>query len=139
MADLVGAIMNALLADAAFNAASQGRVFAGELPPAETASMPRAATMIQPAGGASIAAGSFVEHDTQRLDLFFYGETPNQANELARAGRDVLSRLRRVVVSGVLIHWVEPAGGYSAGRDRDGNWPVAYQSYQVFSALKEVS
>lgn len=137
-ADIIGAIMARLNDDAVVSGLVAGRVFGGELPDTETALMPRAAIVLRPSGGASLAAGSYVEHDTQRFDSLAYGATPSEANKLARRVRRVLTKTRRQVVSGCLIHWIEVAGGFSAGRDKDAAWPIAFQSFQAFHALQEV-
>ena len=136
-ADIIGAIVDLLKADSNIAAAGD-LVFGGELPANETANMPRRAIIVQPSGGVSLAAGSFINHDTQRVDLFCYGKTPYEAEDLRRLARRALTSVRRRIVGGCLIHWAEPAGGFSAGRDRDAAWPVAFQSFQVFYALQEV-
>jgi hypothetical protein len=137
-ADIIGAIVERLKAQASVAALVGTRVFGGELPPEETAHQPRGTVVIRPAGGGSITAGTFCQHDTQRFDLLAYAATPAEANALARTCRTDLVTLRRKVVAGCLIHWIERAGGFSAGRDRDGSWPLAFQSFQAFYALQEI-
>ncbi|MEP1879763.1 MAG: DUF3168 domain-containing protein, partial [Roseibium sp.] len=68
-ADLIGALTEVLKADAEASALAGARVFGGELPGAEAASMPRAACVLRASGGVSLAAGSRMAHDTQRIDL----------------------------------------------------------------------
>ena len=137
-ADIITAIVSALKADGNVAGLAADRVFGGELPKSETAQMPRNCIVVKPSGGISIAAGSFSDHDTQRLDLFSYGATPFEAEALRRASRRALVNIRRQVVERCLIHWIEPAGGFTAGRDPDADWPTAFQSFQVFHALQEV-
>ncbi|ADZ70121.1 tail completion protein gp17 [Polymorphum gilvum] len=137
-ADLIGALVAALKADGDIAALAGTRVFGGELPADETAFMPRAAIVLALSGGPSLAAGSYLPHDTQRVDALSFAATPRAANALAQACRRVLAGLRRQVVAGCLIHWAEPAGGLSARRDSDTRWPVAFQSFQVFHALEAV-
>ncbi|WP_048648949.1 tail completion protein gp17 [Nitratireductor soli] len=137
-ADIITATVTLLKSDAAVTALCADRVFGDELPNDEAAAMPRAAIVVRASGGTSIAAGSFIQHDTQRLDLVAYGATKFDADALRRAARRVLTALRRRVIGNVLIHWIESAGGFSSGRDRDGAWPYAFQSFQVFHALQEV-
>ena len=138
-ADIIGAIVAGLKASADVNGYTGGRVFGGELPDDETKAMPRAAIVVRPSGGASLTAGSFSDHDTQRLDVLAYAATPWEANMLSRLARRALTAIRRQVIGGCLIHWVERAGGFSAGRDKDAAWPVAFQSFQVFHALETVA
>lgn len=139
MADLIGALAAMLKADAVIAALAGARVFGGELPEAEASFMPRAAIVLAFSGGTSLTGGSFVEHDTQRIDLFAYGATPRDAEGLRDAAALALRRLRRSVWAGVLIHWAEPAGGVTGARDPDAAWPRAFQSFQVFHALVPVS
>lgn len=137
-ADIIAAIVKRLEAAVDVAALADGRVFGGELPAEEAAHMPRAAVVIRPSGGASLTAGTFSRHDTQRFDLLAYSATAAEANRLARICRADLTALRRRVVAGCLIHWIERAGGFTAGRDKDAAWPIAFQSFQAFYALQEV-
>ena len=137
-ADIIGAIVAGLKADASIAALAAGRVFGGELPAEETSGMPREAIVVRPSVGASLTAGSFADHDTQRIDVLAYGATPFAANAVSSLARRALTAIRRQVIGGCLIHWVDRAGGFSAGRDKDAAWPVAFQSFQVFHALEAV-
>ncbi len=139
MADVVGALVSLLKAAAGVSGPAGGRVFGGELPPEEAAAMPRAALVVASSGGTSLTGGSYAEHDTQRIDLFAYGATPREAEQLIDAAALALRRVRRGVVAGVLIHWVRPAGGSAGARDPDAAWPRAFQSFQVMRALEAVS
>lgn len=133
-ADAIAALVEILKADAGIAALAAARVFGTELPAAEAASMPRAAVVIAPAGGTSLTAGSDAQHDTQRIDAMCYGATSYEAQLVRDAVRDALKPIRRSVAASTLIHWVRPAGGFTSGRDRDADWPVAVQSWQVFHA-----
>ncbi|WP_346915034.1 DUF3168 domain-containing protein [uncultured Roseibium sp.] len=136
---MIIALVDALKADGNVAAIAGARVFGGELPKGETRHMPRAAIVLQPSGGVSLAAGSYMDHDTQRVDALCYGATPLEANALGGICRRALTSIRRQVVSGCLIHWIEPAGGISARRDQPTQWPVAFRPFQAFHALQEVS
>jgi hypothetical protein len=131
MGDIITSIVDLLKTDADIVALCGDRVFGGELPPDEAASMPRAAIVIQPSGGVAFKAASLVKAEAQRFDLVAYGATPLLASTLRTAGARILVRVVRELVTGVLIHWVQSAGGYLAGRDRDGAWPFAFQSFQT--------
>lgn len=133
-ADVVAALVAFLKADAGVAALAGSRVFGLELPAGEAASMPRHAVVLRASGGPSLTAGSYAEHATQRIDAFSYGATPFEAERLRRTVFDGLKPLQRVVAAGVLVHWVDPAGGWSTLRDPDGDWPVAFQSFQAFFA-----
>lgn len=137
-ADIITALRDLLAGNGDVAALAGDRVFGVELPADEAGFMPRNCVVIKPSGGVSLAAGTFLEHDTPRIDVFSYGSTPFEAEALRRICRRALVNVRRRVVSGCLIHWIEPAGGFSAERDPDAAWPRAFQSYQVFHALQEV-
>jgi hypothetical protein len=132
MADLVTSIVEKLKADAGLTALVETRVFGDELPADQAAAMPRRAIRIQPSGGAAFAPASKTRAEAQRFDLIAYGATPMEAATLRQAASKVLLGIERQFVDGVLIHWVQSAGGYLTGRDRDGAWPYAFQSFQTF-------
>lgn len=127
-----------LKTDAELAALLAARVFAGELPPGETAQMPRKALVLRASGGVSLTGESHAEHDTQRFDVFAFGETPKEAARVLRTAALALRRLRRSVHAGTLLHWATPASGPSAGREPQTEWPRHFQSFQVLHALEEV-
>lgn len=139
MADIVTAIVELLKADAAIAVDASEHVYGGELAPSLAATMPRHAIVVQASGGVPFAPASTVDAEAQRLDVICYGATPFEAAQLRRRASRVLLDTRRRVVAGVLIHWVQWAGGYMSGRDRDGAWPYALQSYQALFASDEVA
>lgn len=138
MADWIAALVELLKADAGISAAVGARVFGGELPAEEAASMPRQALVLEPSGGPSLTGRSFVQHDTSRFDLLAYGATSREAGQLADQAALVLRNMRRGVWANVLIHWVQPAGGSSSGRDAALAWPRAFRSFQVLHSLQEI-
>lgn len=139
MADIVTAIVDLLKADAGVANLCGGRVFGGELPAAEAASMPRSAVVVQPSGGPAFQPGGRLKAEAQRLDLVAYAATPMEAASLRDALRKALVMTVRRLVSDVLVHWVRSAGGYLAGRDRDGQWPYAFQSFQALYSTEELT
>lgn len=138
MADIVTAIVDLLKADAGIAGSAGEHVYGGELPADVAATMPRHAIVVQPSGGAPYQPAGTLDLEAQRLDLICYGPTPFEASELRRLAGPLLRNTIRRVVSGVLIHRVQSAGGYQAGRDRDGACPYAFQSYQALFASDEV-
>lgn len=137
-ADLVGGVVVYLKTPAVLHTLLAGRVFGGELPPAETALMPRKALVVKSSGGVSLTGGSFVEADTGRVDLFAFGETPIEAARVMREAALAMRRLRRSIHAGVLIHWANPAGGAIPGREPQTEWPREFQSFQVFHGLMSI-
>lgn len=134
-ADLEGGLRAFLLADVVTNAVTGGRIFGGELPATETASMPRPAIVIKASGGVQLLGESYVEHDTQRVDLFAFGATPAIAALVMRTAALALRNLTRSVHAGCLIHWANSAGGSNAGREPVTEWPRQFQSFQVMHGL----
>lgn len=139
MTDIITAIVDVLKADAAFAALSEGRVYGDELPESAVDLMPRNAVVIKPSGGAPFQSGGEALADAQRFDMICYGATPFEADALRRMGYSAIRKLRRHLQGAVLIHWVQSAGGYLTGRDADGRWPYAFQSFQTLFATDEVA
>ncbi|MCX9146619.1 hypothetical protein [Erythrobacter sp. WG] len=134
-ADLEGGLVAYLKTIPAVAVLTASRIFAGELPAAETASMPRKAIVIRGSGGISLTGESRLEHDTQRVDLFAFGETPREAARVMRAAALALRRLERSVHAGCLLHWVNAASGSLSGREPETEWPRQFQSFQVMHGL----
>lgn len=138
-ADMIGAVVTLLTADAEVTALAGTRVFGIELPAREAKSMPRKGVIIRPAGGIS-PVGGYAEVTGERIDAIAWGETPYEADRLARAVFAALKGARRQVVAvgggNVLIHWIEDAGGRLALRDAETNWPAVTQSFQVLFATR---
>ncbi len=137
-ADLIAGLVALLAADAGVSAQVASRVFGGEVPAEEAKFMPRKALVVAPSGGVSLTGGSYVEHDTGRVDLFGYGATQREASQVLAAAALAMRRIKRTVSANVLIHWAQPAGGGTGGRDPVLAWSRAFQSFQVFHALEEV-
>lgn len=134
--DPIKAIIDILKADSDITTLVSTRVYGMELPRSETANMPRKAIVIQPSGGGVFPVGSadYIEHSDQRIDVFSYGETPFEAQKVRREVLDTLKQLKRTIINGTLLHWINRAGGSLALRDPDTDWPVAFESFQVFFA-----
>jgi hypothetical protein len=137
--DIVAAIVEVLKAEAAVTALAGEHIYGGELPPGLAGSMPRGALVVQPSGGAPYAPDAKLPLEAQRVDVVAYGATLKQAVDLRSAAGRILINVERQVISGGLVHWVKSAGGYLTGRDRDGAWPYAFQSFQSLFATDEVA
>jgi hypothetical protein len=134
-ANIEAGLVAFLKADVATNAVTGGRIFGGEMPEAETASMPRTAIVVKASGGLQLMGDSYVEHDTQRVDVFAFGKTPSAAGAVMRTAALALRQLRRSVHGGVLLHWANSASGSIAGREPVTEWPRQFQSFQVMHGL----
>lgn len=139
MADPVAATVELLKGAPSFAAIAADRAFGGELPADQAAHMPRSALVVKPSGGVSMTGATNVLHDTNRLDLFAFGATPQAAAELMAVVDLILRKAERVVKAATLIHWYQPAGGFSSGREPDTDWPRVFKSFQVFHALESVA
>jgi hypothetical protein len=140
MTDIITAIVDVLKDVSGVADLAGEHVYGDELPAALASAMPeQAALVIRPSGGASFQPAGKVKAETQRFDLVAYGPTPFEADRLRRAGARALMALQRHLEGSVLIHWVQSAGGYLTGRDRDGAWPYAFQSFQTLYATEEVT
>lgn len=137
-ADLEGGLVAYLRGHAATNAVAGGRIFGGELHPDETAQMPRNAIVIRASGGVPLLGGTYVDHDTQRVDLFAFGKTPKAAGDVMRTAALALRDLRKSVHAGCLIHWANAASGSLAGREPVTEWPRQFQSFQVMHGLLKI-
>jgi hypothetical protein len=138
-ADLEAGIRAFLLAQASVTALVETRVFAGELPEDEAAPMPRKALLVRLSGGVSTTGESKLQHDTQRFDLFAFGETPFEAGRTLAAAALALRGLETGTFAGCRIFWVNSAGGRSQGREPGTEWPRHFQSFQALFGLNQVS
>lgn len=101
--------------------------------------MPRHALVVQPSGGVPFQPAGRAKAEAQRLDVVAYGPTVFDAVTLRQAAAPVLTMTVRRVISGVLILWVQSAGGLLIGRDRDGQWPFAFHSFQTLYSTEELA
>lgn len=134
MPDVIKALIDYLLADATVSGLVGSRGFGGELPRAETDSMPRAAFVVRRSGGFQTIGSGYQEYGDSRYDVQCYGATPEQADELWRAVFTSLKTMRRTKQSGCLLHWAREAGGPLPIRDLDADWPYVISSWQIMTA-----
>lgn len=138
-ADPIGAMVAALLAHGPTQALAGADIFGCELPAEAAARMPAPMIVIAPSGGVSLTGSSKIEADTMRFDLLAYAGTPRDADQLRATAARRLWSIEREILAGTLIHWVNRAGGFAQARDREGQWPQSFQSFQIFYSLKEVN
>lgn len=138
MSDIVAALVAVLTADPATAEMAGGHVYGVELPKAAVEAMPLNALVVQPSGGTPLTAESDAALETQRVDILAYAATPALANELRRRAIAALKKVKRKTFAGVLIHWVNSAGGFSSAREREGLWPQSFQSLQTLYSTQEV-
>jgi hypothetical protein len=125
--EVIGALVGLLIDEGI----AGGYVFGDEIPDddAIVRAMPRAAVEISPTGGSGTASQSWL--DTQRIDVRSFGASPEEARTVGLAVHQVLNRLLRRVVDGILIHSAVPGSGFLSGREIDTRWPYTWRSYNV--------
>lgn len=137
-ADLEAGIRAFLAAQAAVTALVGARIYAGEMHPDETAHQPRKALLVRLSGGVSTTGESKLQHDTQRFDLFAFGETPREAGRTLAVAALALRGLETGTWAGCRILWVNSAGGRSQGREPGTEWPRHFQSFQALAGLTAI-
>lgn len=110
-----------------------GRVYRPELPAADIKGghMPRACIVIRRAGGYGLFGGGNVPLGDPTLDLFCYGETWLQADQVAAAVIPALRSLRGGTFENARLYWARIAGGPNPFADPETNWPCLVVSAQV--------
>lgn len=137
-ADIITAVVTALAAIPAITAQTGTHIYGEELPADAAAQMPLFAIVVRASGGASPLGESDLALDHQRIDVMSYGPTPQLANQLGRHVSARLTAINRQVSAGVLIHWINKAGGFSSARDSDGLWPQNFRSFQTLYSTQEI-
>ena len=137
-ADIMAALIALLASDAAIGDAVGSNIYGSELPAEAVARMPMKALVVRPSGGPSILGASDAQLDHQRVDILAYGPTPKAANDLLRRVSPLFRTTKRRVFAGVLIHWINGAGGSIDARDTDGQWPQSFRSFQVLHSTTEI-
>ena len=133
MVDPIPAVIALLKADGAVAAATGGRVFGAELPRGEVTSMPRAAVVVNAAGG-GLLGGGYQEYGDIRVDVDCYGTTRATSADVYGAVYDALKHLRREVHATVLLHWARPSAKAVSAVDPDTGWPVTTSSWQLLAS-----
>jgi len=122
MVDAVAAIVELLLADPTVNMMTAQRVFGGDLPVSEVASMPRDCVVVTYVGGEQRRGTSPVFG--ARLTIWSWSKSFSAAGKLDGAVFDVLDNVIRKTIGHVLIHAVAPVGAPTAFKDADTGWPA---------------
>lgn len=135
--DLIGALVELIGADPDVAALVNGRVFGGELPEDEQATMADTCpptVVVQAAPGIAEIGQAFQNYGDRTFELFCYGPTPHDADLLWRTVHPVLKNLSHQRWSGCLIYWIKPTGQPIPLRDPDTQWPYTMTPYQTLAA-----
>jgi len=130
--DFLEGLIEILIDDTDVAALVGTRVFGIELSRSETNSQPRKAIVLSLAGGPG--SSDYVEQSQNTVDMLCYGETPFEAERVRRTAHPVLKQITRVIRAGVLIHSAISVGGPTTLRDRDTDWPISLETWQVSAA-----
>ncbi len=136
-ADILGALVDLMLADGPVAALVGTRVYGGEMPRSEGPTIPRKVMVLLYSSGAG--NNDYVELTEPAVDMRCYGETPQAADEVRRAGHDVMKTLTRKVQSSVLLHRANQLTGPITFRDPDTDQPASMNSYSVLAAEQAIS
>jgi hypothetical protein len=131
MIDVIEAVVAYLKSDAGVAALVGTRVYGGELPRSQAATMPQGTVVVSPAGGGLLGL-SGNDYGDSRVDIDCYSTTPHQAYKLNLAVYDAMKAIRRRKQGTALLHWSRPSSTGATGRDTD--WPITVSSYQVLAA-----
>ena len=129
------AIRAVLVADATVASVSGSRVYIGELPKEQADSMPRKAIVVSFAGGSGEGDNDYLSTVAQRVDIFNYGETYAEAEEVQRATHDVMKLLDTDLTTGRLLHNARRRGGVRTFREPPGDWPVMLETWDILAKL----
>lgn len=117
-----------LLTQTAITNTTSTRIYNEELPAADVPSMPRAAIVLNAAGG---PGSEWIRTIDSRIDVRAYGATPLAARTLAWAVYDVLAWATPREMGTGRTYRVEPEIAPLSFRDPDTNWPSAVISLLV--------
>lgn len=138
-ADVVAAVRQMLLDDAAISALVTDRIWGGSLPRSEDASMPRKNIVISRGGKApSAGTNSYIGIQRVRLDIRCYGEDPFEAGTVYRHVdaflKAVVPQTVDLADGGVRVHnAIESMGGIDMV-DPDTDWPSVACAWSVSTA-----
>jgi hypothetical protein len=137
--DALEALIVYLKADADVAAQVSARVFGSELPRDEVSSMPRKAVVVRRSGGGGFGDASYLAVGNPRFDVFNYGATPAEANEVQRATYAAMKSLARSVSNSTLLHDATLAGGAADLRLSTTDWPVSVEAWRILVSEIAVS
>ena len=128
----ITAVVAFLLADADVAGQVSTRGFGGELPRDESVSMPRKCFVVRYAGGPPDSTQ--MEVNRTRMDIWHYGATPLEAEQVRLATYQALKLTRRVVIASTIILSTVKEAGPITLRDPDGDWPLTIDTWGVIAA-----
>lgn len=130
MVDLIAVLMTELKNNAAVTALVGTRVFGQELPPGESASMPRKAIVVGEAPAFAITGPSYAPIIRPSYDIWCYGENFTECDKLVRAVHDLLKYIG-LAASHPKIKAADRNGTYARFREPDKQWPIIVFGWDV--------
>lgn len=131
------ALVAYLAADPDVVSLAGSRVYGAELPGDEATAMPRYAVVVQNAGGNG--KSNYSTQYNARFDVYAYGSTPAEADQLQRACIGALERMGRAVISGTILYAASSLTGVYPGRTPVSFWPFAFSVWSIETNYQSVS
>lgn len=113
------------------------RVYRPELSKGQSSAMPEATIVIRPAGGYTLFRDTNAPIGDPNLDLYCYGSTWFEAEQLANSTIPILRQLRTGTYRSTRLYWARIAGGPLPVQDPETNWPCSLLTVQL--AFREVN
>ncbi|MCZ7538240.1 MAG: hypothetical protein M5T61_21420 [Acidimicrobiia bacterium] len=133
LVDPIDALVSWLRLDSDLVALVGGRVYGGQVPQFENASMPRPLVTVNPAGGGFL--GRSQDYGDRRIDVDCYGQTRPESWAVYLASRGRASSISNASSpTGCSWHWANEASRGTSGVEPDTDWPVTYSSWQLLAS-----
>lgn len=113
------------------------RIFGSKIPADTSAVMPVGCIVVKRNGVASgIGASDRIEWTRARIDVFAYGRTDYEAEQVGLSAHHALKRFNggSVVGDGVLVRTITHTAGPIQIEDPDTGWPALIYTYEVLHA-----
>lgn len=135
--DGVVAIQEWLTDDPDLMEATSDGIYGHRLPDDVASSMPKAAVVVQDAGG--FEEGMPEVLDRGRYDIRSYGATVDEAKRVAVLVSRRMRAIRREVRNEMVIHAASRAGGWIPLEEPPHRWPLYLRSYEIPIDVREVA
>lgn len=131
VASATTALAGYLASVAGVNSAVSGRIYRPQLDTDAVPSMPEACLVIRHAGGYQMFGGAQVPIGDPRLDIFCYGSTWLEAEQVSDQVVAALRALAHFTFQGTRLYWARIGAGPMPYEDSETNWPALMVSAQV--------
>lgn len=130
--------MTFLLTDSDLTGLVGTDIFDRELPAGEEADMPASKLVVNPVGGSEIQNRSMVRVGDINVDLQCYGDTPYNADKVARAAYQAMKHLGTAAhddadENSTQLKSAYPIAGPISLRDQDNGWPLTVYTFKLIA------